>query len=87
MSAESFAIACHVGCLHSASMKSFSTIVILSVACVASIGCEQKSSAPTTPKIESSAKSAGESAGKVAAEGSKAVAEGAKAASEATKPQ
>ncbi|MBM4007336.1 MAG: hypothetical protein FJ292_07205 [Planctomycetes bacterium] len=54
---------------------------------IASTGCEQKSSAPTTPKIESSARSAGESAGKAAAEGSKTVANDAKAACEATKPQ
>jgi hypothetical protein len=87
MPVPDFAIACRVRSLHSVSMKNLSIIVIVSTAYALSLGCEHKSSSPTAPKIESSAKSAGESAGKAAAEGSKAVSEGAKAASEVTKPQ
>lgn len=87
MKAPDFAIACWVRSLHSVHMKNLSIIAIVATAYALSLGCEQKSSSPTAPKIESSAKSAGESAGKAAAEGSKAVSEGAKAASEVTKPQ
>ena len=71
--------------MHSVHMKNLSIIVIVSTTFALSLGCEQKSSSPTAPKIESSAKRAGESAGKAAAEGSKAVAEGSKAVSEAAK--
>lgn len=85
MPTDDFAIAGRVRCVQSVLMKNFSIIVIVSTAYALSFGCEQKSSSPTAPKIESSAKSAGESAGKAAAEGSKAVAEGSKAVSEAAK--
>jgi hypothetical protein len=60
-------------------------LVTLSLASGLSLGCEQKSSKPVAPKTESSARSAGEAAGRAAEEGSKAVAEGSKAATEAAK--
>ena len=66
-------------------MKNLSIIVIVSTAYALSLGCEQKSGSPTAPKIEGSAKSAGDDASKAANQGAKAASETTKAVSESAK--